>query len=326
MGKLLKRAWRYIVAALGGKLDEVADPKVQIEQAIEEAKLRHQLLTQQAAAVIGNERELQLKLTRALEDTEKLQANARQALLLADQTRKGGDEGKAASYEDSARAFASKLVSAEAAMRDLHGLHERAGQASAQARAAVENNALALQQKLAERTRLLSQLDQAKMQERMNAAMAGMTELAPAGDTPTLTEVRNKIEARYARALGQAELTSTSVEARMLEVERASLDVEGAARLESIRESLGLPAAGGGTDAAPPVLDAAPAPAALDAGPVGPTGPALDAPAEQAPAKSGSRSRAAGSTRRAPARKPAAKRSAAKPPAGEEPPGDGSGS
>jgi phage shock protein A len=323
MGKLLKRAWRYIVAALGGKLDEVADPKVQIEQAIEEAKLRHQLLTQQAAAVIGNERELQLKLTRALEDTEKLQANARQALLLADQARKGGDEGKAASYEDSARAFASKLVSAEAAMRDLHGLHERAGQASAQARAAVENNALALQQKLAERTRLLSQLDQAKMQERMNAAMAGMTELAPAGDTPTLTEVRNKIEARYARALGQAELTSTSVEARMLEVERASLDVEGAARLESIRESLGLPAAGGGTDAAPST-GAASAPAALDAGPAG---PALDAPAEPAPAKSGSRSRAAGGgTRRAPARKPAAKRSTAKPPAGEEPPGDGSGS
>jgi phage shock protein A len=258
MGKLLKRAWRYVVAALGGKLDQVADPKVQIEQAIEEAKLRHQLLTQQAAAVIGNERELQLKLTRTLEETEKLQANARQALLLAEQARKAGDEKKAAIYEDSARAFASKLVSSEAAMRDMHGLHERATQASAQARAAVENNALALQQKLAERTRLLSQLDQAKMQERMNAAMAGMGELAPAGATPSLDEVRNKIEARYARALGEAELTSNSVEARMLEVERASLDVEGAARLESIREGLGLPTA------TPDQLDSGPTPAAVE--------------------------------------------------------------
>ena len=243
MGKLLRRGWRYLVAALSGKLDEVSDPRIQIEQAIEEAKSQHQLLSQQAAAVIGNERELELKLTRSIEETEKLQANARQALLLAEQARQAGDDAKASTYEDSARAFATRLVSAESAMRDLHTMHERASQASAQARAAVENNAMALQKKLAERTRLLSQLDQAKMQERLNTAMASMTQLTPAGDTPTLDQVRDKIEARYARALGQAELTSNSVEARMIEVERAALDVEGAARLESIRETLGLPAA-----------------------------------------------------------------------------------
>jgi phage shock protein A len=241
MGRLLRRAWRYLVAVLSGRLDEVSDPKVQIEQAIEEAKRQHQLLSQQAAAVIGNQRELELKLTRAIDDTEKLQANARQALLLAERARTGGDEAKAAGYEDSARAFASRLVAAEATMKDLHALHDRAVQASAQARSAVESNALALQKKLAERTKLLGQLDQAKMQERMNEAMASMTELAPRQDTPTLEQVRARIEGRYARALGQAELSQGSVEARMLEVERASMDVEGAARLEAIRESLHAP-------------------------------------------------------------------------------------
>ena len=241
MGRLLRRAWRYLVAMLSGKLDQVSDPKVQIEQAIEQARQQHTLLSQQAAAVIGNERELQLKLTRAVSDTEKLQANARQALLLAEQARDAGDQAKAASYEDSARAFATKLVSAEAAMKDLHAMSERAAQASAQARAAVETNALGLQKQLAERTKLLSQLDQAKMQEQLNRAMEGMTELAAPRDTPSLEEVRDKIEGRYARALGEAELQSTSVEARMLQVERASIDAEGAARLESIREGLGLP-------------------------------------------------------------------------------------
>jgi phage shock protein A len=126
-------------------------------------------------------------------------------------------------------------------MKDLHAMAERAAQASAQARAAVETNALGLQKQLAERTKLLSQLDQAKMQEQLNRAMAGMTELAAPTDTPSLEEVRDKIEGRYARALGEAELQSTSVEARMLQVERASIDAEGAARLESIREGLGLP-------------------------------------------------------------------------------------
>jgi phage shock protein A len=303
MGKLLRRGWRYLVAALRGRLDEVADPRVQIEQAIEEAKTQHQLLSQQAAAVIGNQRELELKLTRSIEETEKLQANARQALLLAEQARQAGDQRKAASYEDSARAFASKLVGAEASMRDLHAMHERAGQASAQARAAVESNAMALQKKLAERTKLLSQLDQAKMQERLNTAMASMTQLAPAGDTPTLDEVRDKIESRYARALGEAELTSNSVEARMLEVERAALDVEGAARLESIRETLGLPAA-----TATPAVSS-------DAG-----AEAIEAPAEQQPATSPGTRKRSNSDRKSSGQAGTRRRSTAKPT--EEPTGE----
>ena len=36
-------------------------------------------------------------------------------------------------------------------------------------------------------------------------------------------------------------MMAPKVEARMLQVERASIDAEGAARLESIREGLGLP-------------------------------------------------------------------------------------
>ncbi|MFF0307675.1 PspA/IM30 family protein [Streptosporangium sp. NPDC004379] len=240
MFKVVRRAWRYLVFALSGRLDELADPRIQIEQAIQEAKEQHQRLSQQAAAVIGNEHELQLKLTRSLEEAEKLQANARQAVLLAEQARAAGDERKALSYEDSARAFASRLVAAETALQDARLMHERAAQSSAQARAAVETNAMALQKKIAERMRLLSQLDQAAMQEQLNKAMGDLSGLAPAGETPTMDQVRDKIEKRYARALGEAELTSNSVEARMIEVERAAIDVEGAARLEAIKESLAL--------------------------------------------------------------------------------------
>ena len=44
MLKLLRRAWRYMIAAMTGKLDEISDPKIQIEQAIDEAKRQHELL------------------------------------------------------------------------------------------------------------------------------------------------------------------------------------------------------------------------------------------------------------------------------------------
>ena len=51
--------------------------------------------------------------------------------------------------------------------------------------------------------------------------------------------VREKIERRYSTALGQAELASTSVEGRMLEVKKATLNMAGQSRLEEIRASLG---------------------------------------------------------------------------------------
>src|SRR4051812_11824445 len=113
MGRVLKRAWRYLVAALSGKLDDLADPKVQVEQAIEDAERQHRALSQQAAAVIGNQRQLEMKLARQMDEVERLQASARQALVLADQARTGGDTQKAAGFEQSAQAFASQLVAAE---------------------------------------------------------------------------------------------------------------------------------------------------------------------------------------------------------------------
>src|SRR4029078_10999058 len=122
------------------------------------------------------------------------------------------------------------------------------------AKGAVQKNSTALQKKLSERQRLLSQLDQAKMQEQMNKAMATLT--ATVGeDVPTFEQVREKIEARVAKAQGMGELQGSSVEARMIDVEKAHLDAEAQARLSELRTQLGLPA---------PVSETpAPAPAAV---------------------------------------------------------------
>lgn len=239
MWKSFKRFWAYLGAMFGQKVDEKADPKIQLEQAIDEAKKRHQALTQQAAAVLGNQRQLELKLDRSLAEVEKLQGSARQALIKADAARAAGDEAEAATYEEAAQAFAMKLVSVEDNAREQRQLLEQALAASEGARKAVETNAMNLQQQLAERSKLLSQLDNAKMQERMNEALQQMDELSPKGDVPTIAEVREKIETRYAKALGEADLRSGSVSAKMMEVEKAQLDAEAAARLESIRASLG---------------------------------------------------------------------------------------
>ena len=107
------KAWKYLMALFSSKVDEYADPKVQIQQAIEEAQRQHQALTQQAAQVIGNQRQLEMRLNRQLADIEKLQVNARQALTLADQATAAADTAKATEYTNAAEAFAAQLVTAE---------------------------------------------------------------------------------------------------------------------------------------------------------------------------------------------------------------------
>jgi phage shock protein A len=259
------KAWKYFMSWFGAKVDERADPKIQIQQAIEEAQYQHEGLTRQAASVIGNQRQLEMKLSRQLSDVERLQASTRQALTLADQSRAKGDAAKAAEYEQTAQVFATQLVSAEKSMEDLKGLHDQALQAAEQAKRAVEQNAMLLQQKLAERTQLLSQLEQAKMQETVSNSLRQMSELAAPGNVPSLGEVREKIERRYANALGTAELAQNSVEGRMLEVQKSTLDMAGSARLEQIRANMH----GGQIASAPPtpaVTSGQPTPA-VTAGP-----------------------------------------------------------
>ena len=225
------------MAAFDSKIEENADPKVQIQQAIEDAQRQHQELSQQAAAVIGNQRQLEMRLNRQLAEIEKLQGNTRQALQLADKARAEGDTAKATEYENAAEAFAAQLVTAEQSVEDLKALHDQSLQQAAQAKKAVERNSMQLQQKVAERAKLLSQLEQAKMQEKVSESLQSMNQIS-SGATPNLDQVRDKIERRYANALGQAELAQNSVQGRMAEVEAAGVQLAGHSRLEQIRAEM----------------------------------------------------------------------------------------
>lgn len=231
------KLWNYLMAAFDSKIEENADPKVQIQQAIEDAQRQHQELSQQAAAVIGNQRQLEMRLNRQLAEIEKLQGNTRQALQLADKARAEGDTAKATEYENAAEAFAAQLVTAEQSVEDLKALHDQSLQQAAQAKKAVERNSMQLQQKVAERAKLLSQLEQAKMQEKVSESLQSMNQIS-SGSTPNLDQVRDKIERRYANALGQAELAQNSVQGRMAEVEAAGVQMAGHSRLEQIRAEM----------------------------------------------------------------------------------------
>jgi phage shock protein A len=257
MLRALRRFWKYLGAKLNMSFSEKADPKVQLEQAITEAQDQHRRLKEQAAMVIANQKQTEMRLERSMGDLEKVSNNARQAVMMADEAQKSGDAAKVAEYTAAAESFANRLIALEHEVESLKELAMQAAQASDQAKAAVQQNASQLQKKLSDRQKLLSQLDQAKMQEQVNRAMASLSETV-GQDVPTFDEVRDKIEARYAQAKGAAELQESSVESRMLEVEQAAANTEAQARLAQIRAQLGI----GSAEAAEPAAEAASEPAA----------------------------------------------------------------
>ena len=261
MFKLLGRWWAYLTAKMSGTFEEKADPKVQLQQAIAEAQDQHRRLTEQAANVIAHQKQTEMRLNRVLGEMEKLNGSTRQAVTMADEATARGDTAKMADYTKAAEAFANRLISAEQEGESLKQLLLQATEAADQAKHAVRQNSMALQKKLADRQKLMGQLDQAKMQEQVNKAMASLNETV-GQDVPTLDQVREKIEARYAKALGTAELTETSVESRMLEVEQAQVNSEAQARLAEIRSQLGLSS---GSAPAGGELDTETAPAAESA-------------------------------------------------------------
>ena len=244
MWKLIKRRWKYMTARVAGRLEQSADPKIQLEQAIGDARDQHGRLRDQAANVIANHKQIEMRLNRALSELERVNRNARQALMMAEEATRGGDETKTTSYMNAAEQLAGRLITLEQEIESLKGLLFQTSEAADQAKVAVSQNSLSLQEKLSERQKLLGQLDQARMQEQMNEAMSTLSEEVGA-DVPTLSEVRDKIEARYAKAKGVAELVEEGgTEGRMLEIEAAARNQEAKTRLTQLQEQLGIAAPG----------------------------------------------------------------------------------
>ena len=241
MWKLLKRRWKYLTARLGSRFEESADPKVQLEQAIDEARVQHRRLKDQAANVIANQKQTEMRLSRSIEELERANRNARQALMMAEEAAAADDETKMSAYTAAAERLAGRLITLESEIESLKELHFQASQAADQAKAAVSQNSLSMQEKLRERQRLLGQIDQARMQERMNEAMSTLSE-AVGEDVPSFNEVRDKIEARFAKAKGVAELTEGTAGAATstLEIEAEVRNRDAKARLDQIREQLGM--------------------------------------------------------------------------------------
>jgi phage shock protein A len=250
---VLRRWWNYIKTWFGVKSKEAMDPKIEIEAAIDEARKNDQNLRNEAAKVIAHRTRVADEIQDLAEQVAESKELARQALLKSDSALQAGNAVDAEKWNKAAQSIAMKLTAAQNNLDSMQQQLLTADQQAEQAKAAVQNNAMRLEEISSKRLEMLGQLEQAKMQESVNKAMASFNATI-GGDAPSLQEIEDKIRDRMAEAKAKTELTAVTPEGAIAELEREVDLASASGALDELRAELGLgpaPQVGGRSASAP---------------------------------------------------------------------------
>jgi phage shock protein A len=234
-----KRLWGYIKTLFRVKTEAAMDPEIEIEQAIHEAKKRDQDLRNQAAKVVAHRVQLESKIERTADDVGEARELAKQALLKAQESTTSGDSAGADKWTKAATGLAMKLQASENNLNSLKKQYESAVEQSDDAKKATQQNAMRLQELAAKRMEMLGDLQQAKMQESVNAAVEAISSTMD-DEAVSLEKVEDKIEQRKAMAMAKAELRESTPDGAEMELREAVSMAQADAKLDELRAELGI--------------------------------------------------------------------------------------
>ena len=235
----LKRLWGYIKALFRSKAEDMMDPEIEIKQAIDEARKRDQDLRNQAAKVVAHRTQLESKIERSADDVGEARELAKQALMKAQESTAAGDAAAADKWTRSAQGLAMKLQASENTLAEMKSQYERAADQAEEAKKAVQQNAMRLQELTAKKMELLGSLEAAKMQESVNSAVEAVSATMD-DEAVSLDKVEDKIEARKAEAMARAELREATPEGAESELREAVSLAQADAKLEELKAELGI--------------------------------------------------------------------------------------
>ena len=235
----MKRLWGYIKALFRSKAEDMMDPEIEIKQAIDEARKRDQDLRNQAANVVAHRTQLESKIERSADDVGEARELAKQALMKAQESTTAGDSAAADKWTRSAQGLAMKLQASENTLAEMKSQYETAAEQAENAKRAVQQNAMRLQELMAKKMELLGSIQSAKMQESVNKAVEAVSATMD-DEGVSLDKVEDKIEARKAQAMARAELREATPEGAEIELREAVSLAQADARLDELRAELGL--------------------------------------------------------------------------------------
>jgi phage shock protein A len=222
---MLRRLRNVIRAFLGLFLRMAEDPKVMLEQYIDDVRSRIPALRAAAANVIATE----LKLKAQLEELEGQVADLDKQIIAAV---KLGPE-----YEAEAKMLIAAKATAETSLTETRSQYESAKAASEQARKALDDARLEVERRVREARALISQQEMANMQEDLAGLMASF-EIGDQSDV--LERARDRVRDRAAQAQARVKLATKDVDARLRDIKRATAQIGVDEQLREYKRQLGM--------------------------------------------------------------------------------------
>ena len=222
---MLRRIRNILRAFLGLFIRMAEDPRVMLEQYIDDVRAKIPTLRGTAANIIATE----LKLRAQLEDLESQVADLDRQIIAAV---KLGPE-----YESEAKMLIAAKATAEQNLVDTREQYDSAKAASTQARKALEDARLEVERRVREARQLISQQEMAKMQEELGGLMASF-EIGDQSDV--LERARDRIRDRAAQAQARVELATKDVDAKLREIRRATAQIGVDEKLQEYKRQLGM--------------------------------------------------------------------------------------
>jgi phage shock protein A len=142
-------------------------------------------------------------------------------------------------WTQAAQSLALKLQAGENNLTGLKDQYEISVNQAEDAKRAVQQNAMRLQELAAKRMELVGQLQQAKMQEAVNSAVESISASMEV-EAPSLDKVQDKIQERLSEAKARAELREATPEGSEAELREAISLAQADTKLEELKAELGL--------------------------------------------------------------------------------------
>jgi phage shock protein A len=219
----VKRFFRYIRALIMGKLDEIENPEIIINEAVREMKENQAKNRERAVQAIALRNQLQNQVDRETKRSAELEANAARAL----------QQGN----RDLARTLLREKAQIDQTLVSLQGSLKQAQDASDAVKAAIQREEENIRVKTAEALRLKTDLKAAQIQNDLNKALTG---LAFDESGISFDRARDRIEQIQAESNARAELGKTNIDARIQELQSSQIDMEAEEAVKALEAKLGL--------------------------------------------------------------------------------------
>lgn len=222
---MLRRLRNVIRAFLGLFIRMAEDPKVMLEQYIDDVRAKIPAMRATAASVIATE----LKLRAQIEELEGQVGDLDKQIIAAV---KLGPQ-----YEAEAKMLIAAKATAEQSLAETRDQYGTAKTASEQARKALDDARLEVERRVREARALISQQEMTRMQEELSGLMASF-EIGDQSDV--LQRARDRIRDRAAQAQARVELATKDVDSKLRDIRRATAQIGVDEQLREYKRQLGM--------------------------------------------------------------------------------------